>query len=109
MERNAEYRTKRLREYSEKIGNKEGSFGGYHQKKVVVNGVENWQGWATNEFETLDIKDIEKMAKTKGIADYNITTAITAVNPVNFQRLSLIHIQMCIRDRKLFAKFPRAN
>lgn len=87
LERNAEYRTKRLREYSEKIGNKEGSFGGYHQKKVVVNGVENWQGWATNEFETLDIKDIEKMAKTKGIADYNITTAITAVNPVNFQRI----------------------
>ena len=31
LERNAEYRTKRVREYSEKIGNdKEGSFGGYH-------------------------------------------------------------------------------
>ena len=44
LERNAEYRTKRLREYSEKIGNKEGSFGGYHQKKVVVNGVENCRG-----------------------------------------------------------------
>ena len=87
LERNAEYRTKRLREYSEKIGNKEGSFGGYHQKKVVVNGVENWQGWSTNEFETLDIKDIEKLAKTKGIADYNLTTAITAVNPVNFKRI----------------------
>ena len=87
LERNAEYRTKRLREYSEKIGNKEGSFGGYHQKKVVVNGVENWQGWSTNEFETLDIKDIEKLAKTKRIADYNLTTAITAVNPVNFKRI----------------------
>ena len=46
LERNAEYRAKRLREYSEKIGNKEGSFGGYHQTKVVVNGVENWQGWS---------------------------------------------------------------
>lgn len=34
LERNAEYRTKRVREYSEKIGNdKEGSFGGYHQEK----------------------------------------------------------------------------
>ena len=82
LERNAEYRTKRVREYSEKIGNKEGSFGGYHQKKVVVNGSEGWSGSTTNEFETLDIKDIEKLAKTKGITDYNLTTAITAVNPV---------------------------
>ena len=87
LERNAEYRTKRVREYSEKIGNKEGSFGGYHQKKVVVNGVEGWSGSTTNEFETLDIKDIEKLAKTKGITDYNLTTAITAVNPVNFKRI----------------------
>ena len=87
LERNAEYRTKRVRECSEKIGNKDGSFGGYHQKKVVVNGVESWQGWTTNEFETLDIKDIEKLTKVKGIVDYNLTTAITAVNPVNFKRI----------------------
>ena len=88
LERNAEYRTKRLRECSEKIGNdKEGSFGGYHQEKEIINGVETWSGWTTNEFESLDIKDIEKLAKTKGIADYNITTATTPVNPVNFQRI----------------------
>ena len=88
LERNAEYRTKRVREYSEKIGNdKEGSFGGYHQEKEIINGVETWSGWTTNEFESLDIKDIEKLAKTKGIADYNITTATTPVNPVNFQRI----------------------
>ena len=75
LERNAEYRTKRVREYSEKIGNdKEGSFGGYHQEKEIINGVETWTGWTTNEFESLDIKDIEKLAKTKRIADYNITT-----------------------------------
>ena len=75
LERNAEYRTKRVREYSEKIGNdKEGSFGGYHQEKEIINGVETWTGWTTNEFESLDIKDIEKLAKAKGIADYNITT-----------------------------------
>lgn len=37
LERNAEYRTKRVREYSEKIGNdKEGSFGGYHQEKEIM-------------------------------------------------------------------------
>ncbi len=87
LERNAEYRTKRVREYSEKIGNKEGSFGGYHQKKEIINGVETWTGWATNEFESLDIKDIEKLAKAKGIADYNITTVTTPVNPVNFKRI----------------------
>ncbi|MDL0218972.1 ABC transporter permease, partial [Clostridioides difficile] len=78
----------RVREYSEKIGNdKEGSFGGYHQEKEIINGVETWSGWTTNEFESLDIKDIEKLAKTKGIADYNITTATTPVNPVNFKRI----------------------
>ena len=49
--------------------------------------METWSGWTTNEFESLDIKDIEKLAKTKGIADYNITTATTPVNPVNFQRI----------------------
>ena len=49
--------------------------------------VETWTGWTTNEFESLDIKDIEKLAKTKGIADYNITTATTPVNPVNFKRI----------------------
>lgn len=88
LERNAEYRTKRVREYSEKIGNdKEGSFGGYHQEKEIINGVETWTGWTTNEFESLDIKDIEKLAKAKGIADYNITTVTTPVNPVNFKRI----------------------
>ncbi len=55
--RNAEYRTKRVREYSEKIGNdKEGSFGGYHQEKESINGVETWTGWTTNEFEKLRYK-----------------------------------------------------
>ena len=49
--------------------------------------METWSGWTTNEFESLDIKDIEKLAKTKGIADYNITTATTPVNPVNFKRI----------------------
>ena len=86
LERNAEYRTKRVREYSEKIGNdKEGSFGGYHQEKEIINGVETWTGWTTNEFESLDIKDIEKLAKAKGIADYNITTVTTPVS-AEYQR-----------------------
>lgn len=88
LERNAENRSKRIDELSEKIGNnKEGSLDGYHQKIIVVTGVECLQTWTTNEFETLDINDIEKLAKTKGIADYNLTTVITAVNPVNFKRI----------------------
>lgn len=44
LEKNAEYRTKRFSELSEKIGEKEGNLGGVYQKKVVVNGVEGWQG-----------------------------------------------------------------
>lgn len=87
LEKNADYRTKRVSELSEKIGEKEGNLEGYYQKKIVVNGTEEWLSWTTNEFETLDKKDIEELASTKGIADYNITTAITAVNPVNFNRI----------------------
>ena len=56
------------------------------RKKEIINGVETWTGWTTNEFESLDIKDIEKLAKAKGIADYNITTATTPVNPVKFPK-----------------------
>ena len=85
LEKNAEYRTKRISELSEKIGEKDGELEGYHQEKVVVNGAEGWRGLTTIEFETLDIKDIEKLAKTNGIADYNITTATTPVNP-KFQK-----------------------
>lgn len=87
LEKNAEYRSKRIKELGNKIGKKEGSLEGYHQEKVVVNGVEGWRGWTTNEFETLNIKDIEKLSKVKGISNYNITTATTAVNPVNFKRI----------------------
>lgn len=49
--------------------------------------MEAWHTGTTNIFETLDIKDIKKLADTKGVADYNITTAITAVNPVDFNRI----------------------
>ena len=35
------------------------------RKKEIINGVETWTGWTTNEFESLDIKDIEKLAKQK--------------------------------------------
>lgn len=87
LEKNAEYRTKQVQEVSNKIGEKDGNLEGYYQKKIVIHGVESWQSYTTNEFDTLNIKDIEKLAKVNGIASYNITTAITAVNPVNFKRI----------------------
>ena len=57
LERNAEYRTKRVREYSEKIGNdKEGSFGGYHQEKEIINGVETWTGWTSGKTTNIPVR-----------------------------------------------------
>lgn len=87
LEKNDEYRTKRINELSGKLGENEGELDGYYQKKIVVNGSINWNTGTTNSFETLNLKDIEKIAETEGISDYNITTAITAVNPVNFRRI----------------------
>ena len=87
LEKNDQYRTKRLKELSEELGDKEGELDGYYQKQIAVNGVISWATGTTNVFETLDINDIEKIAGADGISDYNITTAVTAVNPVNFSRI----------------------
>lgn len=87
LEKNSEYRAKRIEELSKQIGEKEGELEGYYQKKIVVNGSVNWNTGTTNIFETLDLKDIENISDTEGISDYNITTAVTAVNPVNFNRI----------------------
>ena len=43
--------------------------------------------YINNSFETLLVDDIETIASVSGIADYNITTAVMAVNPVNFSRI----------------------
>ena len=87
LERNAEYRTKRVREYQKRLVMiRKVVLVATHQEKEIINGVETWSGWTTNNLKSLHIKDIEKLAKTKGIADYNITTATTPVNPVNFKR-----------------------
>ena len=87
LEKNDEYRAKRIEELSKEIGDKDGELDGYYQKKIVVNGSVNWNTGTTNIFETLNLKDIEKISKTRGISDYNITTAVTAVNPVGFSRI----------------------
>src|SRR5699024_4375746 len=88
LEGNESNRHKRIDSISEKIGEgKEGSLDGVHQKKLESSGGISWQVWTDNSFETLKIDDIEKIASVSGIADYNITTVITAANPVNFTRI----------------------
>lgn len=86
LEPNDAYHKKLAKELSEQIDG-EGTLGGYHQKKVMVNNQISWQSWTDNSFYCLDTKDIEKIAQNPGICDYNITTIITAVNPVNFTRI----------------------
>ena len=48
---------------------------------------DRWFSWTDHSFETLKLEDIEKIAAVPGISGYNITTTVTAVNPVNFQRI----------------------
>lgn len=79
-------RTKRLMECSDMI-NGEGSYGGIHQQKFETVYGTQWLTWADNSFDSLQVSDIEKIASVEGISEYNITTMITAVNPVNFKRI----------------------
>lgn len=85
LEANEANRKKQIEELSAKIGeNVNGSLDGYH-KQQLPNG--SWMVWTDNSFETLPYDDIIRIAETDGIADYNITTANTVVNPVNFRRI----------------------
>ena len=91
LEYNPENRSRRIQEASEKIAelyeDGQGSYGGVHQEKITVNGSENWRVYTDNSFESLKMEEIEKIAETGGIADYNITTVPTAVKPADFQRI----------------------
>ncbi len=87
LEENEADRHRRIDELSGQLDHKEGSAGGYHQEKIIINGVESWRTWTDNSFETLLVEDIEKIAGTEGIADYNISTATTAARPVDFIRI----------------------
>lgn len=88
LEANETNRHKRMDEISNRIGDGiEGTLDGVHQKKIdTIYGVQ-WQVWTDNSFETLRENDIKKIAAVSGICDYNLTTAVTAVNPVNFSRI----------------------
>lgn len=87
LEENEADRHRRIDELSGQLNHKEGSLGGYHQEKIMINGLESWRTWTDNSFETLLVEDIEKLAGTDGIADYNITTVATAARPVDFIRI----------------------
>lgn len=89
LEANASFRHKQIdvlaAELDKKVGeNMPGSLGGYYRKQLASG---EWMTWTDNSFETLKISDIEKIAETEGISAYNITTANTVVNPVNFMRI----------------------
>ncbi|MBU3877214.1 ABC transporter permease [Faecalicatena sp. AGMB00832] len=77
----------RLDRITEKIGEKEGSLDGVHQKKLETADGPVWMSYTDSSFETLRLEDIEKLAAVPGISDYNIATAPMAVNPVNFSRI----------------------
>lgn len=88
LEANEKNRNKRIQEASKKIGESdEGSFDGFHQKKIESSHGIQWQSWTDNSFDTLNIEDIKKIASVSGITNYNITTVNTVVNPVNFKRI----------------------
>lgn len=87
LETNPENRSQRLAAASAKIGEREGTADGVHQKKQMVNGQEMWQTWTDNSFETLEMDYITALVKTEGVADYNVTTVPTAVKPDNFLRI----------------------
>ena len=84
LEENEANRHERMEELSKQIGDGNGSVGGYYQEQLASG---DWLIRTDNSFETLLIEDILKIAKVEGIEEYNITTANTVVNPVNFERI----------------------
>lgn len=85
LEENEANRHERADELSKQIGaGISGSAGGYHQEQLASG---EWMTWTDNSFETLSMEDILKIAEVDGIKEYNVTTANTVVNPVNFERI----------------------
>lgn len=83
---NEKNRSRRLSEISSRIGG-EGALDGVHQEKLETAAGTQWMVWTDNSFESLRITDIEEIAAVDGISDYNITTCITVVKPVGFDRI----------------------
>ncbi len=84
LEENEANRHERMRELAGQIEDGNGTAGGYHSQQLPSG---EWMTWTDNSFETLLMEDILKIAEVDGIGEYNITTANTVVNPVNFERI----------------------
>lgn len=84
LEANEANRHKKADELSKQIGEGNGSIGGYYQEQLPSG---YWMTWTDNSFETLQLDDILRIADVDGIEAYNVTTANTVVNPVNFERI----------------------
>lgn len=85
LEGNEANRKARIEVLSAKIGESaNGSLDRYHQGQLPSG---EWMVWTDNFFETLTYGDIVKISEVEGVSDFNITTANTVVNPVNFQRI----------------------
>ena len=92
MDGNESNRTKRLEETTDKITHQpgyldEGELDGVYIRKLETAYGTQWYVGADNSFDSLLMDDIEKLAAVPGISDYNVTTKITPVNPVNFTRI----------------------
>lgn len=88
MEANEENKRNRADEIlAKKVEGEEGNFHGVNVKKLETEYGTSWSVSYDNSFQTLLINDMEKIAAVSGISEYNITTAVTAVNPVNFSRI----------------------
>jgi len=78
----------RLNETIDELGeNTQGTLDGVTVYKLELAGGTSWAIYTDNSFETLKISDIEKIAAVSGISDYNVTTAVIPVNPINFTRI----------------------
>ncbi len=88
LDGNEKNRSKRLFDCSKMIGEGvEGTYGGVTQKKLETNYGTQWMTLTDNSFDSLLIADIETIAKVPGISDYNVSTCITPVHPVGFERI----------------------
>ena len=72
---------------AKKTEGEEGNFDGVNVEKIETNYGTSWRVSYDNSFQTILIHDMEKIAAVSGISEYNITTAVTAVNPVDFSRI----------------------
>ena len=88
MEANEENKRDRADEIlAKKTAGEEGNFDGVNVKKIKTEYGTSWSVSYDNSFQTLLIGDMEKIAAVSGISEYNLTTAVTAVNPVDFSRI----------------------